>query len=411
VEGLVFVTDGDERATLAVVRALGRAGIAVTVGNSQLGSLAGSSRYCARRVRYPSPLSDAPGFKQFLREEMRKGYYRVLLPMTDIATSLAAEVSTAISPFVALPIPGGKQIGLAQDKGEILMLAQKLGIPCPKTVCVADAEDVGGISRELAYPVVIKPRCSRFQRNGSWVAGGVEYAFDDQDLSSKWQRSHARIPNPLIQEKLNGEGRGVFLFVWNGDLKAAFCHRRLREKPPSGGVSVYRESIPIDDDLVDKSFSLLKALGWNGVAMVEFKVDSRDRIPKLMEVNGRFWGSLQLAIDAGMNFPVLLYRAACGEQVPPQFDYKAGVKSRWLLGDLDHLLIRLTHPAAENGFSAGAQASKLKACLNFLKFYEPDLHYEVLRFDDPSPGWIEFKSYVRQNLQSLGGQKKVSHAD
>ena len=164
-----------------------------------------------------------------------------------------------------------------------------------------------------------------------------------------------RIPEPLIQEKLNGEGQGVFLFVWDGELKSAFCHRRLREKPPSGGVSVYRESIPLDHNLVDKSFALLQALRWNGVAMVEFKVDARDGVPKLMEVNGRFWGSLQLAVDAGINFPLLLYRLACGEEVPAQFDYKAGVKSRWLLGDLDHLLIRLTHRNTGNGVPVNAE--------------------------------------------------------
>jgi predicted ATP-grasp superfamily ATP-dependent carboligase len=410
VEGSVFVSDGDERAALAVVRALGGAGIAVTVGNSRATSLAGSSRYCAGRVCYPSPLTDAPGFKQFLREEMSGGKYNVLMPITDITSSLAGETRDAIGSFVKLPIPGGEQIRLAQDKREILTLAQKLGIPCPETVWLREGEDLRGIAGHMKYPVVIKPRFSRYQRNGSWLSGGVEYAYSEQDLSSKYEKSHARIPQPLIQEKLNGEGRGVFLFVWDGELKAAFCHRRLREKPPSGGVSVYRESIPLDHELVAKSFALLKAVAWNGVAMVEFKVDAGDGIAKLMEVNGRFWGSLQLAIDAGMNFPLLLYRVACGEQVPAQFDYQAGVRSRWLLGDLDHLLIRLTHANAENGFSATA-GSKLKACAHFLKFYEPNLHYEVLRLDDPLPGWVEFKSYLRQNLQSLSRKKGLPHAD
>ena len=101
VEGAVFVTDGDERATLAVVRALGRAGIAVTVGNSRATSLAGSSRYCASRVCYPSPLTDGPGFKQFLRDELSRGKYRVLIPMTDITTWLAGEARDTITPFVA----------------------------------------------------------------------------------------------------------------------------------------------------------------------------------------------------------------------------------------------------------------------------------------------------------------------
>jgi len=149
----------------------------------------------------------------------------------------------------------------------------------------------------------------------------------------------------------------------------------------------------LNDELVEKSLALLKAIGWQGVAMVEYKVDRRDGWPKLMEVNGRFWGSLQLAIDAGMNFPLMLYRLATGEQVPPQFKYRAGVRCRWLIGDFDHLLIRFTHPLNPDG-SRSSAGSRLRACLNFMKFWEPNTRNEVFRLDDPAPGWFEIKGYV-----------------
>ena len=68
-------------------------------------------------------------------------------------------------------------------------------------------------------------------------------------------------------------------------------------------MSVYRESVAADPDLVRRSRALLDAFGWCGVAMVEYKLDERTGTPYLMEVNGRFWGSLQLAIDAGVDFP------------------------------------------------------------------------------------------------------------
>jgi len=143
--------------------------------------------------------------------------------------------------------------------------------------------------------------------------------------------------------------------------------------------------------------------------MVEFKLDRRDGQAKLMEVNGRFWGSLQLAIDSGLNFPLLLYRLATGENVPAQLVYKAGVKSRWFLGDLDHLLIRLSSPYGVDGLHH-AEVSKLRACLNFLKFYEPNLRYEVTRLDDPRPGWFEVKSYFRETWRRLQRWKGRSHA-
>jgi predicted ATP-grasp superfamily ATP-dependent carboligase len=329
--------------------------------------------------------------------------------MTDITMHLVAEIRQGLGSFVRVPFPGKEQIARARDKREVLSLAQRLGIPCPETVMPHEEHSLAECAKRFRYPVVIKPRLSWLFRDDEWVSGNVQYAHDIQDLIEKYHESHMLIPDPLVQEKIEGEGRGVFLLSWNGELKAAFCHRRLREKPPWGGVSVYRESIPFDEDLVRNSFNLLQAIGWQGPAMVEFKVDRRDGQAKLMEINGRFWGSLQLAIDSGMNFPLMLYRLANGEDVPTQFNYQVGVKSRWLLGDLDHLLIRLTHSDGKNGFSR-FPTSKLQASLDFLKLYERNLHYEVFRFDDPGPGWYEGKSYVGHLLRAKPPRKEAPSA-
>lgn len=390
----VFVTDGEQRATLALVRALGRASIPVTVGSKSGASLAGSSRFCAGQVRYPSPVEDAEGFQASLLTEMQSGRYKVLIPMTDITTILAARMRSSLEPHVRLPIAPAETIERIQDKREMLFAAQKIGLGCPTTYMLRDEDDLDAIAPGLPYPVVLKPRLSWLRRDAQWASGGVQYAQNAEDLKKKYAQSHASIPYPLVQERLEGEGRGVFLLIWNGELKAAFCHRRLREKPPWGGVSVYRESMPFDRDIVEKSYRLLQNFGWQGPAMVEFKVDNCDGRLKLMEVNGRFWGSLQLALDAGMNFPLLYYRLAMGENPPAEFAYKAGVRSRWLLGDLDQLLILWKHSSAPNG-ARRLEPSKLRATLDFLKFYEPDLHYEILRFEDPAPGWFEGKDYLR----------------
>jgi predicted ATP-grasp superfamily ATP-dependent carboligase len=405
--GAVFLTDGDQRSTLAVVRALGRAGISVTVGESRAESLAGSSRYCAARVRYPSPSEDSAGFQQFLCEEFKREEHRILIPMADVTTQLIAQMRGSIEPLVSVPIPAEEAIHRSRDKGYVIELAGELGIPCPRTVSLDNGGDPAELARTMHFPVVIKPRFSHSYRRGQWLSGPVEYACTPEELTLKCSQSDRQIPRPLLQEKLSGEGRGVFLLIWNGELKAAFCHRRMREKPPWGGVSVYRESIPLDEPLVEKSLALLKELDWQGVAMVEFKIDRQDGLAKLMEVNGRFWGSLQLAIDAGVNFPLLLYRLASGENVPPQFDYRVGVKSRWLLGDLDHLLITMKTSGHANGLPH-PPCSRLKALARFLKFYERDLHYEILRMDDTGPGWFESKSYFREVLKDLSRARESS---
>jgi len=405
----VFVTDGNQRAALAVVRALGRAGIPVTVGESRPSSLAGASRFCSKTVCYPSPEAGGNNFINFLLEEFSKRQYRVVLPVTDISLFSIASAVKLLPPGLQLPFPDLEHIRRAHDKREVLVLAQQLGIPCPRTLTVEQGNNLGEAGKELGFPVVIKPRVSRFLRNGHWASGSVQYAIDQKDLIEKYEMVSSTLPDPLVQERLQGEGRGVFLLIWNGELKAAFCHRRLREKPPAGGVSVYCESLPLDGDLVQKSYELLKRLEWQGVAMVEYKLDRRDGLPKLMEINGRFWGSLQLAVDSGINFPLLLYRLAVGADVAPQLEYKTGVRSRWFLGDLDHLWILLTHPRVFNGAEV-AKVPRWQACLNFMKFYERNTHYETLRFDDPSPGWFELKEYLRGGIRGLLSRSKGSHA-
>ena len=401
----VFVTDGDQRSSLAAVRALGREGIRVTVGSAERASLAGASRFCASHVQYPSPRKDPKGFQSFLRAETARSGTVLLLPMTDVTVQLVVRMRNLLPARVQVPFPGEDAIDWVQDKRRVLLAARDLGMGIPETCLLEPEERLEDVAKRVRYPAVIKPRFSRYLCGNTWVNGDVLYARDADELRTMYMASHAKIPFPLVQEKIEGEGRGVFLLLWNGELKGAFCHRRLREKPPWGGPSVYRESIPLDETLVERSTALLQTIGWQGAAMVEFKMDGTSGEAKLMEVNGRFWGSLQLASDAGMNFPLLLYRLVCGDNPAAQFDYRTGVRSRWLLGDLDHLLIRLRGERGPDGSGDGIRGSRLGACADFLRFYERNTRYEVFRWEDVRPGMREILDYARA-LGSRAVRKK-----
>jgi predicted ATP-grasp superfamily ATP-dependent carboligase len=197
----------------------------------------------------------------------------------------------------------------------------------------------------------------------------------------------------LVQQRIIGPGVGVFVLLWEGDVLAVFSHRRLREKPPSGGVSVYCESQEPDEQLVARSVTLLREFGWHGVAMVEYKVDAESGDAYLMEINGRFWGSLQLAIDAGVDFPRLLVSAALGETVQKLNGYRAGVRCRWVLGDVDHLIARLRRSPAALGLPPGAPA-RSRALLDFLVAFRPGSRGEVLRLSDPAPAGRELLDWL-----------------
>ena len=124
---------------------------------------------------------------------------------------------------------------------------------------------------------------------------------------------------------------GVGLLLnFKSETRASFVYKRLRSHPVSGGPSTLRESVK-REDVREIAESLMKSLQWTGIAHVEFKIDPRDAKPKLLEVNPRFWGSLQLAIESGMDFPFLLYKMAIDGDIDSVKDYTLGVKCRWLI--------------------------------------------------------------------------------
>ena len=121
---------------------------------------------------------------------------------------------------------------------------------------------------------------------------------------------------------------------------ALFQHRRLKEFPRSGGVSVVAIAEPVDSLLADHAMRLLKALEWEGVAMVEFRVDRPTQRVALMEVNGRYWGSLQLSILAGVDFPWYQWQVAHAQSSDVPVCYRTGVTARWTHGALQRLSTR-----------------------------------------------------------------------
>jgi hypothetical protein len=135
-------------------------------------------------------------------------------------------------------------------------------------------------------------------------------------------------------------------------------------------------------------------LEWHGVAMMEFKEDIRTGARFLMEVNGRFWGSLQLAIDAGVDFPHLVCQLALGHVPVTMPLYRPGVKSRWLLGDLDQLCLRLFKSDRALRLPP-SPPSRFRSLVEFMKFHQRDMHYEIARLDDPRPFLYEFTQFAK----------------
>jgi predicted ATP-grasp superfamily ATP-dependent carboligase len=393
-----FVTDGDERPALAITRSLGRRGISVLVGAERPVSLASSSRYCDRHVTYPSPYRSPEAFDRFVQDLVERERVDLVVPVSDVTTHLVARRHHALRPHAAVAAPPFHAFEVVSNKWSLLQRAAELGIPIPRTHFVNGLAGLRAQLAQIDYPAVIKPARSRMSTGTGWLSGAVQYAHSESDLLRVYRASPYLTSYPsLVQERVVGSGIGVFVLCDRGRLLTAFAHRRLREKPPSGGVSVLCESVTVDPELCRQAMRLLGPLGWHGVAMVEFKEDRRTGTPVLIEVNGRFWGSLQLAIDAGVDFPFLSGQLALGERpdVPPI--YRVGLRSRWLLGDLDHLLIRLRQSDRD---LPDTSPSKAQTLIDFLKFGGASLRFDVCRRNDPRPALHELRQYVKTFAQA-----------
>jgi len=192
---------------------------------------------------------------------------------------------------------------------------------------------------------------------------------------------------------VNGEELGVECLCSNGEVLVVFAHRRIRSLSPTGGTAALKGSIDEDYKRIgEQARRLVYELRWTGPVMVEFKVDQRDGRAKLIEINGRFWGSLPLAVRAGVDFPWLYYCLASGQPVLNLAGYQTGICSRHGLGDFSHVLSVLF---AEDRMRELVYPSRVSAVKEFL-VPSQELHSDVARLHDPAPAVMEIVDMLRR---------------
>ena len=387
----VLILNANQRSALSVTRSLGKHGILLITADEDLSSLAGSSCYSQKFLTYPSPQLQPEQFILVIAEICKNEQIDIVMPMTELTASLLlssqADSSTNLAD-ITLPFAALNTVNSIADKCSLMHMAEKLDIPIPVTWHADDPDNLPVNLTTLTYPIILKPGKSWVLYNKEWMHTSVQIAEDEAQARRILTSDDAFRAFPfMIQEFVPGKGAGVFALYDNGKAVALFAHRRLREKPPQGGVSVLSESVVVDKDLEIYARKLLDHVNWHGVAMVEFRVTPEGK-PYLMEINTRFWGSLQLAVDAGVDFPWLLYQAASGQQPEAVTHYRTGIRLRWLLGDIDSLYLILRDKKV-------SLKEKLTAIGCFLIPHPFKTRHEVNRLSDFKPFLWELKQYIK----------------
>jgi predicted ATP-grasp superfamily ATP-dependent carboligase len=311
----VFVSDGSYPHGLAAVRALGKAGYRVGVGErarvAAPAVVAFWSRHCETRFVYPDPRKDAGATAAALARHFEEHAYDAAIPVSlDMV-----EVFVRYRDILRVPVmvPSAQSFEVAADKRLTYPRARAAGIPVPATLPAARW-------REMDLPIVFKQR-----RTGAFLARSPEEAAEFA------RRCGDAIDEYVAQEYIRGRnGFGYFALFQDGQETAYFMHERLVQYPPDGGPSVVARSIR-DERLRMLGRDLLGSLQWHGPAMVEFKRSDADGEFYLMEINPKLWGSLDLAIAAGCNFPVWIARALADGKGPSNGTYAEGLTFQWVM--------------------------------------------------------------------------------
>ena len=331
---------GDEpRVVASIARPLARRGIPVHVAHA-----AGAPAVRSRSLRSEHWLPDLPSSDTRVVDAVlaiaRAVGCDVLIPCNDTTLGFVAAHEAPLRAALRVEAPRAEVLRRVLDKDETLRIAGECGIAVPRSYALRNREELTRLAATIQFPVVGKPT-----RKSADAAFKVRYYSDHASLDAEFVRDARFGEHHLLQEFCAGDGVGIGVLLRGGRPVAIVQHRRLKEYPWSGGVSVTATTERVDAGLAELSLRLLRALEWDGVAMVEWKHDRARGAAVLMEVNGRFWGSHALAVAAGLDLPSLLVERAEAPATP--HEARPGVTFHWAAGDLQRVVQLMQ--GSENG--------------------------------------------------------------
>ncbi len=320
----------------------------------------------------------------------------LVIPITDWTLGPLSAHRERFAASSRVAMPSQKALEFASDKYRTIKLAESIGIGVPKTLLVDSTDDLSQLQRG-PFPVVVKDRFSVRWTPGKAVFGSVAYAYSLQELEDRVKERVRVAGDVLIQDFASGTGLGFSCFMIAGKAFLPFQWQRIREVDPRGSASSARKSVPLDSSLVALSVKLMGEIGFEGIAMVEYKKTADGRLI-LMEINGRPWGSIGLPVASGIDYPRHLIDWSLKGKLPPQeISYRTNVTCRRVVGELTHLSnIRAGRPPNWPGAYPNFWSSLFTIAVPWL----PGMCYDDVWLSDLRPGVAEIRNWFQSRLKS-----------
>jgi len=394
-----LVLDGRLRQSLATVRSLGSRGLRVAVlETSDSGGVpAFSSRWCQQRFACPAS-QGTEAYLTYLEQLLDRTDAPVLIASSDATIALIRRHREQLERRIRIALAREPALGIAINKEQMLAIARQLGVGVPRTVTVGAVSEVAAALHEIGLPAVVKPV-------ESWAWDGQQGARIVPQLVTTLDEARYAVEEltrfggtTLFQGFLPGRRESLSLFSAHGEVYARFAFWGKRTYPLLGGIYVLRQAIAFPPDTGEQAERLVREIGLEGYAQVEFRRDAAGK-PYLMEINPRLNMAIAHAVSAGVDFPYLLYQWASGEQINRVKSYRTGGWMRHLQGD-----IRATAAAVRQRGRPGVP-SPARAIRDFcLSFFTP-MKYDYVDWRDPLPAWKATKGFLTHHLQRLPGRR------
>lgn len=388
-----LVLGTDVRSLTAVIRSLGRRNVQVHIAGHPPNSPAARSRFVARSYTIPDFTDNDDQWLTAIAGLMRRERFDLVIACSDPFQIPLQRHRRELEPLGRIYLLPDEVFLTVNDKIAMNDLARSTGVRVPKEKVVCSLSETSELRQQFRLPIVLKPRFS-FDLQNVGQRQTVSKAYSWQEFESTLSQMVPKGP-VTVQENFVGRGIGLEFLLNAGRPLLEFQHERLHE-PLLGGGSSYRQGVAIDPALREAALALLGQLRYTGVAMVEFKVNLQTGDWVFIEVNGRFWGSLPLAVASGADFPLALFEFLVDGRTNFPQKYRQGLCCRYWSGDyfwqIDNLRADRTDPTL--------MTSPLTRVLaeTFVNFCTMRERSDMFSLDDPLPGLAE----LAQLASSIG---------
>jgi D-aspartate ligase len=349
------------------------------------------SRYPSKRLIWPSYVKDRQSFEQEMMNYLKKNKVDITLSVGDISSDILSKNKDEIIKYTHITSPDYSTFIKAADKYKLMEYCMENNLPCPKTYDLNFLNE-NKIHNLINFPVIVKPT------RGVGAIGLIK--FDQVEEFYKNIKLHQKkYGHLIIQEYIPQEGgmqyQAEAFLDESSKLKVCMVIEKPRFFPVHGGTSTANVTIS-HPGIENTTRLLLEGLNWKGAADVDYILDPRDNIVKILEINPRVTAGIKIGFVAGIDFADLHVKLALGQNIPNIDNYKLGIYCRnffleilWFIFS-DMNMKKLTKPS-------------------FFKIVGKNIVDQVFSIDDPLTGMGFFLNMIRKytNISNLRSKFSV----